>query len=186
MIWVSHQVLATLGSAGATGLQFNEIAGAQGRSLENALQKLRSRKLVEYEGRRYRVTPAGQAFLGEGRKLTSGPRGPQPGKRLFKNTLRERVWRAIRIRRKFSALEIIPLATLGHEQRPESNVGKYLRALKLAGFLAELPTRQRGDALTSNGFKRYLLVRDSGPQAPRWLPKRGMVFDPNDGEEYPL
>lgn len=187
MTWVSQQVLAEV--ARASGMRFGDIEATgvcAGKSLDNALRKLRSRELVACEGRRYSCTDAGRAFLAAGKRLTSGPRGKQPGKRLYADTLRERVWRAARIKRKFSLPELLEIAARGEDRDAESNAGKYLRALKRAGFLAELPTRARGLAPTSNGCKRYLLVRDTGPQAPRWLPHRGIVFDPNDEQEHAL
>ena len=118
--------------------------------------------------------------------LTSGPRGPQPGKRLYKGTLRERAWHAMRIRRKFTLGEILELSAREDDRAAASNVGKYIRALVKTGFLAALASRERGIAPTSNGAKRYLVVRDAGPKAPRWLPRRGMVYDPNAQEEHAL
>lgn len=187
MIWVAQQVLTTLGAAADPGLRFDQLAAsvtAGGNGLVDCLGRLRRRKLVELDARRYRLTAAGRAFLSAGKPLVSGRRGPCANRRLVKNTLRERVWRAIRLRRKFSALEITPLAVKGDERNPDDNIRKYLHQLKRAGFLAELPTRQRGDTPAGAGFKRYLLVRDSGPQAPRWLPARGVVYDPNTEQEH--
>lgn len=187
MIWGSQIVLEMLDAAPGAGLKFDQIAAAgtaAGNGLEWSLRRLRRRGLVELDARRYRLTAAGRAFLAAGKRLTSGPRGPIAAKRLVKNTLRERVWRAIRIRRKFSAFEIIPLAASGTERDAEGNVCKYLRVLARSGFLAQLPTRRRGDSRAGSGYKRYLLVRDTGPQAPRWLPVRGIVYDPNTTEEH--
>lgn len=188
MTWVSQQVLATLAGADAAGLRFDQINAAVtagGNGLVDCLGRLRRRKLIELDARRYRLTAAGRAFLAAGKSFVSGPRGAYTGKRLVKNTLRERVWRAIRIRRKFSAFEILPLAVKG-ERDAESNARKYFRVLTRAGYLSELPTRQHGDTPAGSGFKRFLLVRDSGPQAPCWLPSRGIVFDPNTEEEHRL
>ena len=186
MAWLSQQVLASLAVNAPGGLAREALERVSGRSLENALLKLRRRGWVALEECRYRITSAGRAFLDSGKRVTSGPRGPETGRRRYTGTLRERVWRAIRIRRKFSALEIIPLVVKGAEKDAESNVGKYLRALTRSGFLAALPSRERGTAPTSNGFKRYLLVRDSGPQAPLWRMGRSTVYDPNTEEEHRL
>lgn len=187
MTWVTQQVLAALsGNADCPREGIGRASGVKGRSLENSLLKLRQLGFLALEDGRYRLTKEGRAFLEAGKPLTSGPRGPQPGKRYFSGTLRERVWRAIRIKRKFSALEILPLAARGEERDAESNVGKYLRALARSGFLVIMKGRERGPAPTSPGYLRYLLVRDTGPQAPRWLPRRGCVYDPNTEEEHPL
>lgn len=187
MTWVTQQVLASLAvNADLASSGIARASGVKGRSLENSLLKLSRLGFLVLEDGRYNLTKEGRAFVEAGKPLTSGPRGPQPGKRYFKGTLRERVWRAIRIKKKFSALEIIPLAARGQERDAESNVGKYLRVLARAGFLTTMKTRERGPAPTSPGFLRYLLVRDTGPQAPRWIPRRGCVYDPNTEEEHKL
>ena len=190
MIWPSHNVLSSMAASAKPDLTRPEVGaakGVEGKRLDMCLLKLRRLGLIALENGRYNLTPAGRAFLDSGKRLTSGPRGPQPGKRLFKGTLRERAWHAMRIRQKFSLGEILEIAARGKERDAESNVGKYLRALRRAGFLTEMRRKkEEGDAPTSNGVKRYLLVRDSGPQAPRWLPRRGLVYDPNTEQEHPL
>ena len=188
MIWVSQQVLATLAGEDAAGLRFDQIAAfvtAGGNGLIDCLGRLRRRKLIELDARRYRLTAAGRAFLAAGKSFTSGAKGPHTGKRVIENTLRQRFWHAIYIRRpKFSAPEILERAVKGTEHDAEGNLRKYLRVLTRAGYLSELPTREREPA--GAGHKRYLLVRYSGPRAPCWLPSHGIVFDPNDEQEYPL
>jgi hypothetical protein len=171
-----------------TPAQIARIAGVKGKSLENALYRLRGHAFVEIlDGGHYQITAAGRPFLSAGKRFTSGPRGEQPGKRLFKGTLRERAWHAMRIRIKFSLGDILERSARGKERDAESNVGKYLQVLRGAGFIAEIRREKSGSAApTSNGVKRYLLVRDSGPQAPRWIKRCGVVYDPNTEEEYRL
>ena len=192
MIWPSHNVLSAMAENAKPDLTRTEVGatkGAEGKRLDMCLLKLRRLGLVALEGGRYTLTPAGRAFLESGKRLTSGPRGPQPGKRLYRGTLRERAWHLMRIRRKFSLGDILERLPRDGQRDAESNIGKYVRALARAGFLTEIRRKKdKTDPPTSNGNKRYLLVddRDTGPQAPRWLPRRGCVYDPNTEREHPL
>jgi len=51
--------------------------------------------------------------------------------------------------------------------------------LRRAGYLREAPTRVRGTAVTSNGFKKFTLVRNTGPIAPVWSDARKCLHDFN-------
>lgn len=188
--WISHGVLGAIAFSGRRGMtraQIGLATGLDGERLDECLRKLCRREFVASppEGdERYRLTTAGQLFFEAGKRFTSGPRGPQPGRRLYSGTLRERVWRAVRIRRKFSTAEIIRLVV--EQTRSESNVQKYLRFLARAGYLQPMRGREPGTAPQSNGYLRYFLVRDTGPQAPRFCAKRRAIWDPNTGEEFAL
>ena len=187
MSWVAHKVLAAIADEGALStVAITRASGVAGKSLENAIYRLRARAFIALEHGRYRITEPGRAFIETGKRFTSGPRGTQPGRRLHTGTLRERAWRAMRIKVKFSSAEIVALAATDAARDPDSNVGKYLRALERSGYLMPLARREAGTSPTSNGFRRYVLVRNSGPQAPRWLPKLGTVYDPNTEEQHPV
>ena len=85
MIWPSHNVLSAMAENAKPDLTRTEVGatkGAEGKRLDMCLLKLRRLGLVALEGGRYTLTPAGRAFLESGKRLTSGPRGPQPGQRL--------------------------------------------------------------------------------------------------------
>ncbi|CDX20195.1 conserved hypothetical protein [Mesorhizobium sp. ORS 3359] len=89
------------------------------------------------------------------------PRIKQDGT-VLPETGNEQVWRAIRMLKSFSALEL--------HQHCASDVapgsaGNYARALAAAGVVV-------------GTWPNYRLVRDLGPQAPKLLSAR-MVFDPN-------
>ncbi len=124
-------------------------------------------------------------------KLTSGPRGPwaiNGRHKVVTGTIRDRVWRMLRIRRKVSVPEVIGLLSDASDSadaydRMKSNVQKYLRALNRAGYLVPM-RKEPGTALTSNGHNRYMLVRDTGPVAP--IMRAREVFDPNEGRSYEL
>lgn len=133
----------------------------------------------------YTLTSAGKAFLAEGKRIASGQPKSGTRVRIKAGGLRLLAWRAMRILQKFSVNDLLKHCTAGGEADAAGNLGKYVRALTRAGYLAEL-RREPGTALTSNGFKRWLMLCDSGPQAPVWNQTRQTVTDPNTGEVYPL
>lgn len=194
MAWIAEQLLQAIGRAAPrdciTDDAVVQITLLNSRQVEQGILKLRKYGLVEkISPACHQLTDAGREAVASGLKLRSGPRGSgQPGKRIHKNTLRIRVWRAIRIRRKFSIPDLVALVAEGGEKDIESNIRKYISALTRAGILTELPRREAGTALTSNGYKRWWLtdVRDPGPLAPVWRQGANTVFDPNTETEIDL
>jgi hypothetical protein len=67
----------------------------------------------------------------------------------------------------------------------KSNLQKYLQHLKRAGYLAEVK-RAAPTSLTSNGEKRYLLIRNTGPLAPILKITKAQVFDQNQQVHYDI
>lgn len=132
----------------------------------------------------YQITADGRAALTLGVTITSGPPGPRNRARLVCDTLRVRAWRAMRVRRRFTIGELVADAE-GGERQPHGSISKYVAALKAAGYLRELPNRLPGTAPTSNGFKRFILVTDTGPRAPVYRPAPRLLHDPNTGEDVP-
>ena len=108
MAWISEQLLTAIGKHAPdeciTAQRLIALTGLDARQVDNAQRKLRNHGLIELTGPGcYRLTSAGkEALAASGAAVRSGPNGTQPGTRIFKDTLRSRVWRAIRIRRKFS------------------------------------------------------------------------------------
>ncbi len=133
----------------------------------------------------YQLTEAGVDAAAAGEIITSGPRGPRERHRDVRNTLRERAWRAMRIRRRFTVLDLIMDAANDADRNPSDNLCRYLRALKLTGYVVELPSRKEGTAVTSNGHKRWMISRDTGPRAPAVLSKVPGIHDFNTGEDVP-
>lgn len=136
---------------------------------------------------RYTLTHDGRIALEAGAKLKSGPKGPHGKPRNTAGSLRDKVWRLLRIRQKASVPEIVGLLCDGDAPVMQikgvtNNVQKYLRALRLTGYLADM-RREAGDKPGSNGHKRYLLVRDTGPTAPTRR-AHNRVYDHNEGREY--
>lgn len=136
----------------------------------------------------FKITALGIAALEEGKKFTSGPKGPTGKPKPRPDGLRDRAWRLLRIRRKASAPELVGLLlnaddTTETTARALNNLNKYLRMLQLAGYLTEM-RREAPTSLTSNGAKRYLLTRDTGPLPPIPQAAGKTVFDQNEGKQY--
>lgn len=126
----------------------------------------------------YMLTAEGAAHLAAGAKYRPGPQGKlNTIRRPRRTTFRDLLWKALRIRKKASVPELVELAG----EKGKSSAKDFMAALVKAGICAEL-RRQPGTAITSNGFKRYALIKDVGPATP--LVRRGgkEVFDPNSGE----
>ncbi len=135
----------------------------------------------------FEISEAGRLAIANGVTLTSGPREAHGKPRVTSGTTRERIWRLLRIRKRLSVPETVALLSDAGDDttRLTATVQKYLRVLRRAGYLADM-RREPGTALTSNGFKRYILVRDSGPAAPTLRRGRNSMYDPNDGVEHEL
>lgn len=113
-----------------------------------------------------------------------GPKGPHGFPHVMQGTLRQKAWQAMQIKRKFSLSDLVRIAVSADSaaKDPRSNIGRYVNALAAAGVLVEMKQRMPPTSLTSNGEKRWMLVRDLGRQAPvaRW--KIGGVYDPNSDQ----
>lgn len=185
MIWTAEKLMNAIAQASPaeciTVARMTEITGLDSVQVERACLKLRKHGLLTKTAQGcHRLTDAGREASAAGKQLRSGPtRYTAP--KINKDSLRIRVWRAMRLRRKFSIPDLCMLVAQGGEKDIESNVGKYVRALVKAGYLVEMPRRERGTALTSNGFKRWWLLddKDTGPLAPIWRVAAGEIYDPN-------
>lgn len=167
-------------------LTIDELAAAlpeySRRDIVKATLKLISRGLLERVERGcYQLTSAGITSRDAAQALTSGPNEPLTAKTRTRkgSTLRRRIWRVMAVKQKFTIDDLLSVSTRGEEKNARNNVQKYLRCLFKAGYLREL-RRAPGEAITSNGFKRYQLIRYTGPQAP--VLREDGVFDRNTGE----
>lgn len=192
MIWISNTILTAIKDAYHMGCvreaDLVHSSGLTAKQVEQACLKLRKHGLLEKcEQGCHTITEAGRIAMAEGKKITSGPKGSHTvPKKVNPNTLRVRVWRAMRIRSKFSIPELAMLVAQGGEKDISSNIGKYIRALQKAGYITELAKREKGSAITSNGHKRYWLLpeRNTGLQAPVWRVAAKTVYDPNTELEH--
>ncbi|MGD9863055.1 MAG: hypothetical protein AB7S99_07575 [Pseudodonghicola sp.] len=133
----------------------------------------------------YQLTDAGITAAVSGEVIKSGPTRPHFGVKKVRNTLQERAWRSMRMRRRFTIMDIVEDAATEEDGKPADTIGRYLRALRDAGYVRELPRRAEGSAITSNGFKRWMLSRDTGPKAPSVRSKVKAIHDFNTGEDVP-
>ena len=193
MAWTTQQLLNAIAKAPQTECITEavmcQLTGLTPIQIERSCLKLRKHALLEKCAQGcHKVTEAGRIAMNAGKKLHSGPNCKHTGvKKSLKLTLRVRIWRAIRIRRKFSIAEIATIVAQGGERDIINNIGKYVRALQKAGYLVEMPTREAGTAKTSNGHKRYWLLAemDTGREAPVWRDFKSAVYDPNTELEHP-
>jgi len=191
MIWTSNIILAAIADAYHVDCvreaDLVHSTGLTETQVDRACLKLRKHGFLDKCGQGcHTITEAGRIAMAEGKKIISGPNGKQSAARINKNSLRIKVWRAMRIRSKFSIPELAMLVAQGGEKDITSNIGKYVRALQKAGYLAEMGKREKGSAITSNGHKRYWLIpeRNTGIQAPVWRISAKTVYDPNTELEH--
>lgn len=139
--------------------------------ITNCIQLLKRRGLAEIPRKGfYAATDAGRSLIGRGGKITSGPAGPLTGARRPRSkTLQGRAWTALRSAESpMTVADIVEIASTGEERDPYNTIQKYVRALKVAGYLMEMARREPGTRIGSNGWKRYRLVpaMNSGPRHP--------------------
>ena len=133
----------------------------------------------------YRLTDAGRRAKANATPINSGPAGPHTGRRRpAPDSFRSRLWRAHRALRKASIPDLIAMADGETLRDPVSAARCYLKALEGAGYVMKLARRAPGTAPTSNGFHRWLLVKNTGPKAPTWNPDKRELYDPNTGESF--
>jgi predicted transcriptional regulator len=192
MTWTSETIMQTIQTHMLNDCISNEklvtMTGLKPNQVESATQNLHKNGFIKRtEPGCYRITQAGIIALDAKQNMRSGPKG-ETNVKIHKNTLRVRIWRAIRIRKSFSIPELEGIVATGDEKDVVSNIGKYLRALETAGYLIRMGKKLRGSSLTSNGFLRWRLdpLKDTGPQAPIWRQSKGTLLDPNTGEEISL
>ena len=133
----------------------------------------------------YQLTEAGLAAAVAGDVIKSGPRGPRHRPHIVRNTLRERAWRSMRIRRRFTVSDLMLDAAGVDDKSPAANLQRYLWSLSKAGYVAAAKDRVDHSSPTSNGFKLWILRKNTGPLAPVVLSKVAAVHDRNTGEDVP-
>lgn len=192
MTWTSETVMQTISkhmlNECITNARLVELTGLKPEQVGISTSKLQHNGFIKVVDKGcFRITQAGITALDQKTNLRSGPKGETRVK-IHKDSLRVRVWRAIRIRSSFSIPDLLPIVTKGAEKDAQSNIYKYVKALEEAGYLIRMGKRMRGTAMTSNGFARWRLdlEKNTGPQAPVWRMSKGILFDPNTGEEILL
>lgn len=163
-----------------TTAELTERLGMDRRQVADVCSALVSQALIVRRERGcFQLAPSGRDAWERGDVLTFGPRSAlsqATPRRRRRETQRDRIWRAIRITRKFTLAELQTLSGASGD-----NVNRYVWALEKAGFLCPL-RREPGAAPTSNGFKRWALIRDPGALPPVWQGRKRRVYDPNSGD----
>lgn len=192
MTWIAEQLMQAinrheLGEC-VTYKRLIELTGMEYRQVQNASEVLERNGFVTRSAPGcLSVTQEGLTAMASGKTIRSGPNKPKERTRIAKSSRRIDAWRAMRIKGgAFTLSDLIMSVARGDEKDIRINLGKYLSALESAGYLIKLSKREPGISPTSNGFARWRLVKDTGPQAPIWRQGLGTVFDPNTGEEIAL
>lgn len=88
---------------------------------------------------------------------------------------RAKAWTSMRIMVRFTAPQICTTSSIRSD-----NLGRYIRALLMAGYLRIAQERVNG---RPGSFRAYQLIRNTGPKPPiSW--RTGQVFDQNTGIVY--
>lgn len=169
--------------------QINDLKASlelSGRQVSDAATHLRLRGLAtSVQIGVYKLSEKGIQAAKGGVRITSGPRVPH-GKCLVHNkTFRQRAWRAIRMRKSFTFGDIAADAGRGEERQDTENAARFIRQLSKAGIVAALPRRVKGSTMGSNGFKKFILLKDLGPLVPVYRPAQNCFHDFNSGEDLP-
>lgn len=85
-------------------------------------------------------------------------------------TMRSRMWQSMRVMRRFSVRDLIAVA-----EASDSHVRRYVRELRRAGYVRPVHITN----FTALNDTIYLLIRNTGPQAPRIRRHSNVVWDPN-------
>lgn len=191
MAWTAEQLLTAVGQASPreciTEARMAEITGLTPRQIEPAVLRLRKHGFMTKTGQGcHKLTAAGRAAIAAGRKIRSGPNGPEYGHRRLKAGLRQRVWNALRSGKKLTIDDILMRVAEGGERDPRCNVRKYLTALARAGYVRQMPLREAGLNPTSNGCVRWWLVQNTGTVAPVARMSRAALWDPNVEMQIPF
>lgn len=152
MAWVIEGILRAIGQAAppdcVTEARIVELTGVGVRSIDAATRKMVKRGWLTKTARGcWKLTAAGRAAFETGAKVRSGPQGPHISRKIVRDSVRVRVWRALRIRTKASVPDLVQIVASGGERDIENNIQRYLRLLRRAGYVKLLASRQERRSL---------------------------------------
>lgn len=173
---------ALMGGACLTTAALVDMTGLERRRVADACCRLVTRGwIVRRQIGCFELSDQGRRAIAAGETITSGPTKPltqaEP-RRPRRRTVRDKMWSAMRVLLK---VRIADLETMAGATR--DNAQRYVGALEKAGYLVRLRP-EPGSAPTSNGYCRWLLVRNSGPEAPVYRVRLADVYDRNTGQSY--
>lgn len=134
----------------------------------------------------FKLTSTGTVALASSKVITSGPINADATvpHRAITYGFRDRLWQSMRMRGSFTIHDVVSDA-VDAEADAINDASRYIRILKGAGYVRDLPGRVAGTRPGSNGYKRFKLVKNTGPRAPLHRSKRGVIHDFNTGEDVP-
>lgn len=142
--------------AQATGLTLNEV--------RSACRTMVPKKLIIREAPGvYRIGYHGQRVLKDNAPVR-------------RSTLEPKAWRSMRNLRVFSVEDIQSRIDTGENQRVQSTIRGYVNALERAGYVVRMPRRAGPDGVLQD---RWMLVNNTGFEAPVWRRSRYEMYDPN-------
>lgn len=184
------QVLSYLAAHPDLCVTLDELAAAVDRprkKITGVISRLiTDRYVVRRDRGCYEVTAAGRKAdaagykCGPQRPLTAGCRKPRP------DTLQQRAWKVLRLRRRATVPEIVALAARPDEPNATNALHAYFSRLERAGYVVRLARRAPGTAPTSPGFVIWLLLKDSGPHAPTHNSVTRVIHDRNTDERIKI
>lgn len=134
-----------------------------------ALRRLMLRDLVvRREEGCYAITPAGEEVVASGID-SLGPMAPSRQGQPRKACQTDKIWAALRIKGKASIADLQEL----------SGVSK-------RGTYAYVKSLDRGGYVIRNHTRKVVLVKDTGPLAPRLRQRETVLLDRNTNEQVPL
>lgn len=174
MKWHGLDILTALKSGPKVISEIAEVTGMQAQAVKSALLVLVRRGLLNTGEGVAEITDKGRAWVDAGMEVMGGPRTEKVWSRR-QTTLRDRAWRAMRIKRKFDLDTLLWVVANGDEKGAVHNLKRYARALERAGYL--IPMRS-GWLLPDD--------RDTGPLAPALNTRTRTVTDANTGERWSI
>ena len=98
----------------------------------------------------------------------------------------ERAWKAMRIKRRFTHPDLMMVISTDEHRVCPRNIRGYIAGLVAAGYVRCLYRPGRESVAGGSTARRYALVRDTGPKAPALRKPKGVLHDPNLGQDVPL
>ncbi|MBB4302320.1 putative transcriptional regulator of viral defense system [Rhodobium orientis] len=168
--------LTTAAMVEATGIERRAVATACGRLVTRGWINRRAVGCFE-------LSEKGREAVEAGETITSGPAGPLTQKvprTRRRRTIRDKMWKTITTLQLFRLGDLETMAGASN-----TNARKYVLALEKAGYLIRM-RREPGTAPTSNGFARWRLIHNTGPEAPVHRIGRREVYDRNTDETHKI
>lgn len=172
-----HPLIAILAPI-TKGIKATTISTQYGlglRRVRNGLRLLVRRGLaIQVHQGLYRLTDAGRSLLKPTKKTNLKIIKKRSLPKL--TTQRARIWRAMRVLKKFTSTELIVQANRDDETISYSNIIIFLRQLEAADYIVILGARSRPN--------RWILIKDTGRYPPVFNFKDRKAYDPNTGETH--